>query len=151
MENNLDNPNTFSLPLTLDKESLTYLEETRRWANFLAVMGFIGLGLLVLIGLFMGTFMGAMMSQAGSPVPMQFFSIWFFAIALIYFFPILYLYRFARNLKIAIHEMNQEKLNSSLSNLKSLFKFMGIVTIIVLSIYVIILLTAGLTGLFRNM
>ena len=56
-------------------------------------------------------------------------------IMLIYFFPCLYLFKFATKMQVALRNNDQDTLNVSFENLKSCFKFMGIFTIICLSLY----------------
>ena len=48
--------------LQLDHEASTYLVESARWARFLSILGFVMCGLLVLVGLFMGTFISSSLS-----------------------------------------------------------------------------------------
>lgn len=62
--------------------------------------------------------------------------------SLLYFFPCLYLYRFSAQAKIAVEAEDQESLTSSMQNLKSMFKFMGILTIILISLYILGLLAS---------
>jgi len=40
--------------MVLDKKSLTFLTETRKWTMFLAILGFIFIGLLAIIVLIVG-------------------------------------------------------------------------------------------------
>jgi hypothetical protein len=58
--------------------------------------------------------------------------------ALLFFFPCLYLYRFSVKMKLALASVSQENFDTSLQNLKSLLKFYGILTIVMLSIYALI-------------
>ena len=49
-------------------------------------------------------------------------------------------------MKIALHGNAQEQLNLSFQNLKSLFKYVGVITIIILALYGLILVL-GILGL----
>jgi hypothetical protein len=62
--------------------------------------------------------------------------------AVLFFFPCFYLYKFSAKMQIAIKSVNQENFDDSLMNLKSIFKFYGIMTIIFLSIYALIFVVA---------
>jgi len=53
----------------------------------------------------------------------------------IYFFPVYYLYNFSSKLKDAIRLNSEVILENSFKNLKSHYKFMGIVLLIFLVIY----------------
>ncbi|MBS1611091.1 MAG: hypothetical protein JSS70_20525, partial [Bacteroidetes bacterium] len=61
-------------------------------------------------------------------------------IAAVYFFPCLFLFHFANKMKTALAANDQELLNTSFQNLKKLFRFMGILTIICLALFAIQLL-----------
>ncbi len=62
----------------------------------------------------------------------------YWALMIIYFFPIFYLYHFSRLVKMAIIESNSEFLASALKNLKNHFQYVGILTIISLALYIFI-------------
>jgi hypothetical protein len=68
----------------------------------------------------------------------------------IYFFPCLFLFNYSVRLRRALKTDDQIKLNQSLKNQKMLYRYMGIVTIIMLAIYAILLLIGGLTMLFAR-
>jgi hypothetical protein len=151
MENNLNEPAGSTPPLLfLDQPSISSLEETRKWAFFLSIIGFIGVGLMLLLGLFIGTLLDNLTSGMPVMIPVKLFSVLYFLIALFYFFPVLYLYRFAVQMKTALYETNQEKLRSSFVNLKSLFRFIGMITLIVVSLNVIIFATVIVVGIVHR-
>ena len=143
----MDSPNTNLFELQIDASSQMYLRETAKWAKFLAILGFVICGLLVLGGIFAGTLMSTMSSQFPSPMPSgigvmaTFFYILF---AVIVFFPYLFLFRFANQMLAALRSNDQPSLNSSFRNLKSHYKFVGILTIIILSFYLIFFIFLGL-------
>jgi hypothetical protein len=68
----------------------------------------------------------------------------YLCMAVVLFFPSLYLNRFSSRMKIALSAMNQENFDESLRNLKSLLKFYGIFTIIMLSFYVLVFIISML-------
>jgi predicted ferric reductase len=61
------------------------------------------------------------------------------------FLPCLYLYKFSIKMQLAVKSVNQENFDESLMNLKSMFKFYGILTIVLLSFYVLIFVISMLT------
>lgn len=131
--------------LQVDQQTRGYLNETARWAKFLSVIGFIMCAILVIIGLSAGTILstlGSASSELGGMFAMgsMFFAVIYILIALLYFFPCLYLYRFGAKMKIALAAHDQQRMNESFKNLKSCFRYMGILTIIVLAFYVLALL-----------
>lgn len=130
------------LELHIDSQSNAYLRETAKWAKFLAVIGFIGCALIILIGVFAGSVMATAFSDLGGGgfgggmgVVM---AIIYILLALLFFFPYLYLYRFANQMQAALRSNDQAALTTSFGNLKSCFKFVGILTIIVLALYALI-------------
>jgi len=58
-------------------------------------------------------------------------------IAVIYFFPVYYLFKYAKGMKQALDSSNSELLSDSLVYLKSHHKFLGIMTIVILSLYLL--------------
>ena len=135
--------------LQITAESRMYLAETAQWAKFLAIVGFVFMGLMVLIGLFFGSIMGGMMASLGeeaSAGPMGamggFMGIMYVFIALIYFFPCYYLLKFANQTKAALANNDAYTLTDALKNQKSVYKFMGIFMIIILGFYVLGIIAA---------
>jgi|SRR5688572_18447990 len=149
------NQNTGLFGLNLDPSSKMHLAEGARWAKFLAIVGFIMCGLVLLAGIFAGSFLkwvggnygeygDAEISATGFRVMAM---VIYILIALIYFFPCLFLFRFASQMKSALASNDQETLNSSFRNLKVMFRYVGIMTIIILCLYAIILLFTIAGGL----
>ena len=60
----------------------------------------------------------------------------------VYFVPITYLYRFSVQVKQAVENNNEEEYTTAFQNLKSLFKFLGIFTIVMLALYAVALVVA---------
>ena len=60
----------------------------------------------------------------------------------VYFVPITYLYRFSTQVKQAVENNNEEEYTTAFQNLKSLFKFLGIFTIVMLALYAVALVVA---------
>ena len=67
-------------------------------------------------------------------------------LSLIYVIPLLFLYRGSVGFIRALNNNTQEDLTTGFQNYKSLFKFMGIFTIIILSIYGIVIIGSLLMG-----
>ncbi|NEN25298.1 DUF5362 domain-containing protein [Cryomorpha ignava] len=144
----LDNSGAVSQELTLSPNAISFLHETRKWVNFMAILGFIGIGLMVIFGLFAGTIFGAMASEMGTPAAgfSGFFGIFYIFVALLYFFPVMYLYKFGSKLKIALNSHDNGALEGAFENLKSHYKFVGILMIIVMSFYVLAAIFMAIAG-----
>lgn len=151
MENSTDETSASSnRELVLENETILCLLETSRWANVLSIMGFIGLGLLLIFGLLVGTVMNNINTPVFSSFSSGLVSAFYLLLAGIYFMPVLYLFRFASRMKFAIREMNQEALNEAFKNMKSLFRFLGMMTIAIVCVYVLILISVIMFSLFRS-
>ncbi len=115
--------------LLMNDEIREYLLETARWGKFLAILGFIGLVLMVIFTAFLLGFAGS-----GSE---SIIALVYILMTLLYYFPISYLYQFSVDITNGVNSNDQELFTSGLKNLKSLFKFQGIVTIVGISIYLL--------------
>ena len=125
------NQSLFSL--NIDPVTKVHLNETARWARFLAIVGLVSLvlAIVLIIGAFI--FMGSQMTEAGMfPGFGVAMAVYYVIIAAIWFIPLLYLLRFSGALRVALNGNDQQALNTSFLNLKSCFKFVGIVTVILL-------------------
>lgn len=134
--------------LSVDATTKTHLSEAAKWARFLAIMGFIFLGLMIIGGIFAAVMMATTASQfdseygsSGAGLMMGSFgagmAIIYIVLAVLYFFPCLFLFRFASKTKQALASNDQTDLNSGIQNLKSMFRYMGILTIVILAFYAI--------------
>ena len=155
MDNQLQSSNFESFELGFSSTIQNYLKEAAKWANFLAILGFVGIGLMVLLGVFVSFVFGAMDGFGGGSNPYSglgisggMLGLFYIVIALFYFFPVLYMYKFSRKMKSALYSNDTGELTESFKNLKSLFKFMGILAIVIISLYVLIFLFAALGTAF---
>ncbi len=130
--------------LNLTPEIKKFLKETAKWAKFIAIVGFISIGIMVIAAFSIGTIMSMMMSQVADDIPMaippMFFTVIYLVLALISFFPIYYLYKFAANMQLALKREDDIALNESFRNLKAHYKFYGILLAIFLGFYALIIL-----------
>src|SRR5688500_18895143 len=119
--------NTSLFSLSIDPVTKAHLSETTRWAKFLAIVGFIFLGLILIAGLVMVATMSTLtagieqdtqgfgtMAQYGVGL-MAFFYI---IMVLIMFFPLLFMLRFANKMRAALDRNDQQQFNVSFQNLK---------------------------------
>ncbi|EJL66796.1 hypothetical protein [Flavobacterium sp. CF136] len=142
--------------LHLDQSAKDFLKETAKWAYFLSIMGFIGIGLMVLLALFAGTLFSTMGSTLPGAIAMGggsfgvIMGVFYFAFAAIYFFPVYYLNKFGTNAKRAFKENDSEALTKSFEYLKSHYKFIGIFTLSIMILYGLIIVFAILGGLFAR-
>ena len=144
MEDNLHVENSENL--IIDWRSKEFLKETAKWTKFLAILGFVGIGLMVLGSLVMLFAPSSLMSNGDFPFGGKIFMmLLYLAFAVLYYFPISYLYQFSENTKKAIENNDNNAIRDAFEFLKSHYKFMGILTIILLAFYAIIIFI-GLIG-----
>ena len=149
MENEKQNEN-FENQLT--SVAVGFLQESAKWSKFMAIVGFVGIGLMVLVSLFMAIGFSSMgtANMPELPFSMSVFSIIYVLFAAIYFFPVYYLYQYATKTSAALHSKNKQLLTDGLENLKSHHKFLGIFTLILVSLYGFIFVFAILGGILSS-
>jgi hypothetical protein len=143
LELNMDTQ-TEAKGIEIGTETLKDLNIARKWAMFLAIIGFIVLGLFIILGLIAGTFLktfGGGESISGIPESLIFIS--YIILALVYFFPVMYLFRFSKFTSRAILSLDRKYLDKAIKNLKLYFAYIGILIIIILSFYIVVLIVAG--------
>jgi hypothetical protein len=134
--------------LQVDNTNTVYLNEAAKWAKFLAIVGFAVCGMLVFTGLFAGTIMRSSFNQSESELSSvenisgAFLAFWFIVVAILYFLPSFYLFKFASSIQRAFINNDQATLNAAFRNLKSCLKFWGIFFAIILSLYALVIIFA---------
>ena len=139
----MENLDLLNYDLQLSPTSQTFLSETAKWGKFISIIGFIGCGFIIIIAFFIPSIYSSLSTLQGVPLQMASGStigitIGYILISALLFFPCLFLYRFSTKMKVALKTVSQENFDASFKNLKSMFKFYGIFTIVMLSIYALI-------------
>lgn len=131
--------------MELEEDSLRDLDTTRKWSMFMAILGFIALGLMLILGivaaLFLSVFKTETIPNAASwgflPVAI------FLVFSVIYFFPLLYLYRFSKHTGIAVRTIDKSHMQQAIRYLRKFYVYMGILLIIVLVVYFVAFIVSG--------
>jgi hypothetical protein len=137
------------IPLELQKielgpDTLKHLNTARKWAMFLAIISFILLGLVSIIGLLAGTFLKTFSGgEKNLGLPDSLVYIPMIAMGVIYFFPVLFLFRFSKFTHKAILTFDKLLLHKAIKNLKYYFAYIGILIIVIVSLYIVVLIVAG--------
>lgn len=130
--------------IEIEPDTLAHLNTARKWAMFLAIIGFIFLGLLIVIGLIAGTFLTTFNSgEKGLGIPESLLFVPVLLMAVIYFFPVLFLFRFSKHTSHAVLTLDNLEFHKAIKNLKYYFAYIGILLIIVLALYIVVLIVAG--------
>jgi hypothetical protein len=135
--------------IELEQETLNYLNTTRKWSMFLAISGFIFIGLIIVIGVIAGTFLTAFNTgESGLGFSDSLMVGIFLAIAIIYFFPVLFLFRFSKHTALAVKTLNKQELHKAFKNLKYFFGYIATLLIICFTLYLTVLILAGTSMAF---
>lgn len=141
----MENHDLLNNDLQVSPHGLSYLTESTRWGKFLAIMGFIGCGFMVIIAFFIPAVFtqvppyNTMSSSFNSGMKVG-MTIVYLILAFMMFFPCFYLYKFSVKMQSAVKTVNQENFDDSLMSLKSMFKFYGVFIIVILSVYVLLII-----------
>jgi len=131
--------------IELEEDSLRHIDTMRKWSMFIAILGFIALGLMMILGivaaLFLSVFKTETIADAAS---------WGFipaAIILVFsvicFFPLLYLYRFSNHAGIAVRTIDKSHMQEAIRYLRKYYVYIGILLIIVLVVYFVAFIVSG--------
>jgi len=132
--------------LQVDQSSMSYLKDAARWARFLAIVGFIFCGLFVLFAILAGTALSGLFNTMGTTstfaggIGAGMIAFIYIVIALLNFFPCLYLYNFGTRMKVALRNNDQEQLIVSFKNVRAFFRFVGVLMVIGICFWVLALL-----------
>ncbi len=126
--------------IELTTDSIHSLDTIWRWASFFSILGFLGIAMLVILGIAMvfilSAFDNGMMGSSVKYIIM----VVYIVLGAIYFYPILLLFRFSRWTKKAIVNKSSLDFSLALKNLKGHFQYVGIMTIILFALYFIIII-----------
>jgi hypothetical protein len=141
-ENPYKSPETSIVPensqgagTALTETMLGYLNEASPWLRFIGVLGFIGCGIMCLIGIISAVSSSVLSSFAGEliPFPAGLLSLFYVAGGALYFFPALFTYNFGAKICDYRLSSSNDDLELAFRNNKSLWKFNGILAIVCLS------------------
>lgn len=156
MENNQQESQLITQPAALMQitpEAVSFLATTAKWTKFLAIIGFIFSGFLILAGLVIALFFGTFSQEMENTDMMAYFTsgsigIVYIIIAAIYVLPVLYLNNFSNGMSRAVRSGSTERLTYALHNLKRFFKFIGLLMIVMLVIYLIAIVSGLGAGMY---
>lgn len=129
--------------LQVDDPIKQHLSDAAKWAKFLSITGFVFCGLIFLGSLFaIVTLSGASDTAALGATQL----ILLLVFMLLYILPLIFLFNFARNMLAALRQSDQLALTTSFRNLKMCYKYLGILTIVLLGIYALAFIVGLMAG-----
>ena len=149
MEQNLNEYNSANSDaiISIPQESIHFFKETGKWAKLLAILGFVFIGFMIIAAFTMGTFMAAFGGEETFAFQGLVMGLIYLVMAGLYFFPVLYLYKFSTSIKQTFVNMDAACFNTAIGNLKSHYKYIGVFTVIIMAFYAMILLGAILMAI----
>lgn len=131
---------------TFSDTSKAYLLETTRWTKFLSICGFIFIGLLLLImvGMLASSSMLAAMGPGFAAAGVFGVAFLFLIMIALYWYPVQMMYQFSTSIKLGLTTHNEALLNKGFRCQKNMYKYMGILTIVMFAFYLLMgIMTLG--------
>lgn len=126
--------------MQLSEQGKKYLLEASKWANFIAIVGFIAIGLLIIMSFSIGTILANLPEGSLGGLSPRFFSFFYLIAAGVYFIPVFFLFQFGQKTKQALMQDDHNLLTFGLKKLRSHYKFIGILFIVFISLYIFLIL-----------
>jgi hypothetical protein len=140
----IDNESINNDGLVINQQMKQDLLTSSKWGKFLAIIGFIMLGFMLLgaIGMF------GIGSNLGRQVfPAKIMGTTYLIFIGLYFFPTYFLLQYSNKMKEAVTTINNMSMQEAFGFMAKLYRFVGVLTIIVLSLYFIfIIFFIGMIG-----
>jgi hypothetical protein len=117
---------------------------------FLAILGFIGAGFMILAGVIVGL---AALAGAGGGIGEAMVLVIYIPLGLLYIIPSVYLYRYSARIRDFVLFRRTDQLEQAIEAQKSFWRFVGILMAVILGIYAVVLvgmllfMAVGLTRL----
>lgn len=150
MENQIQEETENLPPMEFNEEIKNYLYETAKWGKMLAIIGFMVIMVICFaVGYsFMGRINTGFMGRTNPGLPhMPGGGIGLIILVLLHLIPTVFLYQFSNNTKQAIDHNSELQMTKAFARLKSLFKFYGVYTLLILIFYVLIIIVAIAGGM----
>ncbi len=113
-----------------------------KWMKFMAIVGFVLIGIMFVAGIGMMLFGSSFSFNGGegSAAVGIVTGLIYLVITVIYFYPVLYLYKAATGIKKGFSESDQEAFEDGIYHHRRHYKLIGLYTLVLLSLYVIAIL-----------
>lgn len=132
--------------LIVTEEIRSYIYETAKWTKFLAIVGLVFSVFLALMAFSANAIIeGLVAATPGNPLAQMgtaFLTVYFLSISLMLFYPSFQLFKYSNAANTAVLYTDQENFTIAMKKMKSVFKFWGIMAIIVLALYLLSILLA---------
>lgn len=130
----------------VSEEAVEHLRKTKPWVRLLAVLGMIGMALMVLGGLAMAVMGGGFFRYMGMAARLG-MALVYVVLAFLYLPPVLFLNRYASRIADLVEDRSITSLEAALRAQKSFWKYVGVFTVIIMCLYALVLVGMLITGL----
>ncbi len=127
-------------------EIKSYLMETAKWARFIAIVSIVMGGLLAIFSIFAGSILNTGGNMDMFPFSATLIAIVYLIMAGLIIAPNVFLLNFASKAIGALRSGSESELTVAFRNLKSYYKFIGILTAIMIGFYALIFIMTMLGG-----
>ena len=128
--------------LIMTKDTLGSLDRIIYWAKFLSILGFIGVAFMLIGAVSIALVGNSLMGSEVAGI-----SVVYLVFAAIYFMPMYYLFKFATHARQGLTHKSQYETDQGLIYLAAHYKFIGIMAIVLLSLYVLIFIGVFAAGI----
>jgi|GEM_PF-847129 len=130
--------------MELFPEAQMHLNRIRQWTYFFGIIGYIGIGFLLIVGV--GLFaLWSSMPELNETLP-SWIGLIYVVLAGAYIYPVVKLMEFSSKMKTALGKAEGMDLNAAFQALRQHFGYLGWFTVAFLILYVLILLIVMVTG-----
>ena len=132
----------------LTQKIIDHLENIRKWTLFLSIVGFVFVFLIIVFAFGFGFIMAHFPRETNfQPVTGVFVSVIYVVIGIIHFFPVFYLYRFSIYIKRSLRTADTFTMEKAFSSLQTHYAILGIITALLVGLYVLIILIVAIVAL----
>jgi hypothetical protein len=123
---------------------IEHLRDTKPWVRFLAILGFIGIGFMIMasIGMIIAFFVGGLDTGNVSTLSMAGLGLFYLIFAAAYIAPVVFLHKYASSINELLLTGETKAMENALRHQKSFWKFVGIATIVGFILGVLIAIVA---------
>jgi hypothetical protein len=134
--------------IELNEVAIDALRVSAKWSLFLAIMGFIGIGFMIIAAIFISSIMGELPDNGNPVLALKgFIGVIYIVLAALYFPPVYYLFKYATDMKTALQNQDSTEVGDALNYLKSHHRYLGISIIVVISLYFLMIIGVVITSI----
>ncbi|KIO76524.1 hypothetical protein TH53_14275 [Pedobacter lusitanus] len=130
--------------LWITEDIRSYIYDAAKWTRFLSIVGFVFTAMFVMSAFSVGAIYSTLSaSMPGNPLLKlgpAVLTVFYLLIGLFQFYPSFLLYKFSASATKAVLYADQPSLGEAISKLKSFFKFWGVLTIVLIALYVLMII-----------